>query len=232
MNYCSFNFITKMARTEPFDEHLNEYEQWFTENHWVFQSELEAIRSVIPVKGRGVEIGVGSGIFASPLGIRDGVEPSSTMRRKARERGINAIEGIAEKLPYSAASYDFALMVTTICFVDDIAKSFLEVNRILKNNGAFILGFVDKESPVGKFYLANKERSLFYKDAVFYNTEEVYSYLSGAGFKAVATVQTVFGMLGSLREVQHAKQGKGKGSFIVIKAEKTTSISNYEHMSI
>ena len=232
MNYCSFNFITKMARTKPFDEHLTEYEQWFTENHWVFQSELEAIRSILPVHGSGVEIGVGSGIFASPLGIRDGVEPSSAMRRKARERGINAIDGIAEKLPYPVGSYDFALMVTTICFVDDIVKSFLEVNRILKNNGAFIIGFVDKESTVGKFYLNNKDRSLFYKDAEFYSTEEVYGYLSDTGFKVEATLQTVFGMLGSVREVQHAKQGKGKGSFIVIKAEKTTSISNYEHMSI
>jgi len=78
-----------MARTEPFDEHLNEYE-------------LEAIRSVIPVKGRGVEIGVGSGIFASSPGIKDGIEPSSAMREQARERGINVIEGIAENLPYPA----------------------------------------------------------------------------------------------------------------------------------
>jgi len=53
-------------------------------------------------------------------------------------------------------------MVTTICFVDDVLQSFQEVHRILKTNGAFIIGFVDKESPVGNFYLNDKDRRLFY----------------------------------------------------------------------
>jgi hypothetical protein len=52
-------------KTKPFDEHLADYEQWFTDNHLVFQSELAAIQKVLPDKGNGVEIGVGSGIFAS-----------------------------------------------------------------------------------------------------------------------------------------------------------------------
>ena len=54
-----------MAKTGPFNEHLSEYEQWFSDNHYVFKSELEAIRKALPKKGRGIEIGIGSGIFAS-----------------------------------------------------------------------------------------------------------------------------------------------------------------------
>jgi hypothetical protein len=51
-----------MAKTKPFDEHLAEYEQWFIDSHFVFQSELPAIQKVMPAKCNGIEIGVGSGI--------------------------------------------------------------------------------------------------------------------------------------------------------------------------
>lgn len=207
-------------KTKPFDEHLADYEQWFTDNHFVFQSELAAIQKVLPVTGNGVEIGVGSGIFASLLGIKDGVEPSYAMREKARERNINAINGVAEKLPHPAKSYEYALMVTTLCFVDDAMQSFREVYKILKKNGKFIIGFVDKNSPVGKTYLKNKDENVFYKDAVFYSTEEVYRYLWETGFKIDATWQTVFGVLDDIIKVQEPEMSYGRGSFIVISAIK------------
>lgn len=210
-----------MAKIRPFEEHLNDYEQWFIDNHFVFQSELAAIQKVMPVTFNGIEIGIGSGIFASALGIREGVEPSITMREKARERQIYAIDGVAEKLPFAEKKYDLALMVTTICFVDDIVQSFNEAHRILKKNGIFIIGFVDKNSPVGKIYLENKNQSIFYKDAVFYDTEEIYRYLWTTNFKIDATMQTVFGMLNTIKEVQTPQNGYGKGSFVVIKAIKS-----------
>lgn len=209
-----------MAKTKPFNEHLAEYEQWFIDNHFVFQSELAAIQKVLPVKCNSVEIGAGSGIFASLLGIKDGIEPSYAMRERARERYINAIDGIAEKLPYPDESYEYALMVTTLCFIDDVLQAFKETNRILKKNGAFLIGFVDKNSPVGKIYLKNKNQSVFYKDAVFYSTEEVYKYLWETGFKIDVTLQTVFGMLDKIKEIQVPQNGYGKGSFVVIKAIK------------
>jgi ubiquinone/menaquinone biosynthesis C-methylase UbiE len=212
--------IKKMAKTKPFDEHLDEYEQWFIDNHLVFQSELAAIQKVLPSNGNGVEIGVGSGLFASMLGIKDGVEPSFTMRGKASERYIHAIEGVAEKLPYQNESNDYAMMVTTICFVDDVLQSFKEVNRILKKNGTFIIGFVDKNSPVGKIYLKNKDRSVFYKDADFYSTRKVSDFLYETGFIIETTLQTVFGMLDTIKEVQIPRDGYGNGSFVVIKAIK------------
>lgn len=210
-----------MALTKPFDEHLDEYEQWFSNNHYAYESELEAIRKVLPKEGKGIEIGIGSGIFAVPLGIKEGVEPSKAMRVKAAERGLYVIDGVAEKLPVEDKSYDFALMVTTICFVDDINRSFAEAYRILKENGSLIIGFVDKDSPVGKLYLSFKDQSIFYKDARFYSTEEVYRILRRNNFTLIDTYQTVFGMLNEINEIQEPENGYGKGSFVVIKAEKT-----------
>jgi SAM-dependent methyltransferase len=209
-----------MAKIKPFNEHVSEYEQWFVDHYFVFQSELTALRKAIPEKGAGVEIGIGSGIFALPLKIQDGIEPSPAMRRKAKERGIYPIDGVAEKLPYPDKSYDYSLMVTTICFLDNIIQSFKEVYRILRKKGKFIIGFVDKNSPVGKIYLENREQSLFYKDAIFYNTREIYRYLRKTGFKIDMTWQTVFGSLNDIVEDQKPRKGYGKGSFVVIRARK------------
>ena len=209
-----------MAKTEPFNKHLDQYEEWFSENHYAFQSELAAIREALPRSGRGIEIGIGSGKLAVPLGIKEGIEPSKTMREKAMERGLSVIDGIAENLPVPDNSYDFVLMVTTICFVDDINKSLAESNRILKKYGCIILGFVDRESPVGKLYLSIKDKSIFYKDAIFYSTNEIYKYLMDSNFRIIKTYQTIFDLPKKITEIQKAQNGYGNGSFVVIKAKK------------
>jgi len=216
-----------MAKTKPFDEHLNEYEQWFSDNRYAYESELEAIRNILPEKGKGIEIGIGSGVFAAPLGIIEGIEPSGVMREKAAERGLHVIDGIAENLPLADKSYDFVLMVTTICFVDDISRSFAEAHRILKYDGNLVLGFVDKESLVGKLYLSLKNKSIFYKDARFYSTEEVYRVLWENDFTIISTHQTVFGLLEQINEIQETENGYGKGSFVVIKAKKLAMKVDY-----
>ena len=208
-----------MPETEAFDNHLKEYERWFVDNHYVFQSELNAVRKAIPLGKKGVEIGIGSGIFAQPLGITTGIEPSKAMREKAKTRKINAVDAVAENLPYPDSCIDFALMVTTVCFLDDIYQSFYEVNRILSTNGCLIIGFVDKNSPLGKIYLDHKDESIFYKNATFYSTKDLLGILKNTGFEIKSVYQTVFGKLDEINKVQEVITGYGKGSFVVIKAK-------------
>jgi len=105
-----------MARIEPFEKHPLRYEQWFDKHKFAYESELQAIRKLLPQGGNGLEIGVGSGRFAVPLGIKLGIEPSSKMMQIALRRGIEVIGGVAESLPFRNLQFDFALMVTTICF--------------------------------------------------------------------------------------------------------------------
>ena len=84
----------------------------------------------MPRSENGVEIGVGSGRFAAPLNIKIGVDPSKEMGKIAKKRGINIITGVAESLPLYDSQFDFVMMVTTICFLDDIEKAFNEAYRI------------------------------------------------------------------------------------------------------
>ena len=209
-----------MAKTKPFDENRELYEQWFIKNDYVYKSELKAIRHFIPKQGRGVEIGIGSGLFAKPLGINNGIDPSEQMAELAKKRGLDVVRGVAENLPFEDNSYEFALMVTTICFVDSPEKSLREVFRILRENGSFILAFVDKESTVGREYLKMKKKSIFYRDAVFFSTDELLSLLSETGFEDFEIVQTVFGSLDDVKGIQNFKPGYGDGSFVVISAKK------------
>jgi len=205
-----------MARTEPFDKYLNEYEEWFFEHRFVYESELEAVRHFIPAGKKGIEIGIGTGRFALPFGIKEGVEPSASMRKFVVQKGLTVYEGTAEEIPLPNESYDYALMVTTICFVDDIGKAFKEVKRILKLGGSFIIGLVDKKSNLGKVYEKMKEQNKFYRIATFYSVDEVKDYLGSNGFKDIEIIQTVFGELSNIKSIQHFKKGYGEGGFVVI----------------
>ena len=208
-----------MARTAPFDNYYELYEKWFEDNRFTYLSELKAVQHFIPTDKKGIEIGSGSGKFALPLGIKIGIEPSLKMQKLALSKGMKVINGVAENLSIMNESFDFALMVTTICFLDDIEKSFHEVHRILKPGGFFIIGFVDKDSPLGKLYSKKRAKSKFYKAATFYSALEVINWLKKISFTGIEVIQTIFGnSLEETNSVQDWKDGFGEGSFVVIKA--------------
>jgi SAM-dependent methyltransferase len=206
-----------MPKTEPFEKHSDRYDEWFEKNRDVYNSELEAIRKLIPSPhAKGLEVGVGSGKFAVPLGIKIGVEPSDRMAAKAEKHGIRVFRNVAEDLPFSDSEFDFVLMVTTICFVDDILTSFREAFRVLKTRGCIIVGFVDKESDLGKQYLDKRNTSVFYKEATFFSAQEVCQYLTDAGFGDLTLQQTL--IPGETQET--IQDGFGKGAFVVAKGVK------------
>ena len=207
-----------MPKTAPFNNHSDAYDQWFDNNREIYEAELEAIRRLLPGPGaQGLEVGVGSGKFAAPLGIRVGVEPSENMALRARKLGIKVYPGVAENLPFPDGRFDFALMVTTICFVDDVEKSFREVYRVLKPGGCLIVGFVDKSSALGRLYEERREQSKFYKEATFFSTQQVLAYLGIAGFRTAEINQTLIpGM--STKTIQ---DGFGKGAFVAMKSSRS-----------
>jgi len=212
-----------MARIEPFEKHPLRYEQWFDKHKFAYESELQAIRKLLPQGGNGLEIGVGSGRFAVPLGIKLGIEPSSKMMQIALRKGIEVIGGVAESLPFRNLQFDFALMVTTICFLDNVEVAFNEAYRILKPDGCLIIGFIDKDSPVGQLYQQHKYESVFYKIATFYSVDEVVSCLKKAKFNGFDFSQTIFHNLAEMEGIELVREGYGEGSFVVVRAVKMTT---------
>jgi SAM-dependent methyltransferase len=209
-----------MTGVNAFDNNVDQYEQWFVDYPLAYVSELRAVRELLPANSNGIEIGIGTGRFAAPLGITRGIEPSRPMAELAKKKGIEVIPGVAERLPFRDGEFGFALMVTTVCFLDDRDMAFQEVHRVLKPGGSFIIGFVDRDSPLGQEYLKRKDKSAFYKDATFYTTKDIVAALEQAGFGGFEYRQTLFQPLDEMAEVEPVKEGYGKGSFVVVRAVK------------
>jgi len=208
-----------MPGVNAFDKNVEQYEQWFIDNPLAYVSELHAVKDLLP-EGEGMEVGIGTGRFAAPLGISKGIEPSKAMAELARKKGIKVEQGVAERLPFRGGEFDFCLMVTTVCFLDDMDLAFREAHRVLKPVGAFVIGFVDRDSPLGQEYLKRKDRSAFYKEATFYSVSEIVEHLERAGFGGFEFRQTLFRPLAEMEEVEPVKEGHGKGSFVVVRGRK------------
>lgn len=211
-----------MLQTEIFDKNVAAYEKWYEAYPEVYQSEIAAIKELLqkfPENIQGIEVGLGTGRFALPLGIKEGVEPSEVMSRKAIERGIEVVYGVAESLPYGDLQFDFVLFVT-VCHLANIKHALAEAHRVLKHKGAIIIGFLDKDQSVAKQYLEKRHRSTFFAKATFYSVERIEKLLKGCGFKDLEFNQTLFGGLDEIKEVQIPQPGFGKGSFVVVKAIK------------
>ncbi|MBN1621516.1 MAG: methyltransferase domain-containing protein [Endomicrobiales bacterium] len=211
---------TKKGDVNVFDRYSERYDRWFERNRLAFLSELKALKKVVPKAGDGLEVGVGTGKFAESLGIKAGIDPSKRMLAIARKRGIEIYEGYGESLPFKDESFDYLLLVVTICFVKDADKVINEANRVLKPKGKVIIGIIDANSFLGKYYRQRKD-SPFYKNAKFYSPREVIKLIGKYGFRRIKTYQTLFKIPETLKAVDAVKTGFGRGSFVVISGAKT-----------
>jgi ubiquinone/menaquinone biosynthesis C-methylase UbiE len=207
-----------------FDHSALEYDDWFVRHELAYQSELVAIKTLMPTQGNGLEIGVGTGRFAGPLGIKVGVEPAKAMSVIARKRGIKVIEAYAEELPFENGSFDFVLMVTVLCFLADPFRALCEATRVLKPRGRLIVGIIDPDSPLGQAYETNKKKSKFYRQAKFHPVGQVLEWLEDLGYADLKTCQTLFQDSATAKVIQPVKKGHGEGIFVVIAGEKSCAV--------
>jgi len=201
-----------------FDKYYKKYDLWYERNRFAYLSELEAIKKVLPKKGKGLEIGVGTARFAKPLGIKYGIDPSKKMLEIAKKKGVNVRLGYGEKLPFKDSTFDYVAIIITLCFVKDPIKVLSEAKRVLKKNGKIIIAIVDRGSFLGKFY--QRKKSVFYKQAKFFSVKETTWLLKKIGFIRFSYYQTIFKLPENTDSIEKPKKGFGKGGFVVISGEK------------
>jgi len=200
-----------------FDKNWERYDDWFEKHKNTYSSELKALKKVIP-EGFGLEVGVGSGRFAQPLGARLGIDPSRNMLKLAKERGIQVIQGVGESLPLKDCIFDFVLIVVTLCFIKDAIRVLNEADRVLKKGGRLIVGEINKNSQLGRLYEAKRKKSEFYKAAIFYSSNEIIELFSNVGIKYIGSYQTLLQSpyVQEIEEEEEPVKGLDKGGFVVI----------------
>ncbi len=201
-----------------FDRYYKRYDGWYKKNKFAYLSEVAAIKRILPKGGRGLEIGVGTGRFASALGTRYGVDPSKNMLRFAKRRGINVLLSAGERLPFRDRSFSYVTIIITICFVNHPKEVLREAKRVLRKGGKLIVGIIDKNSFLGRFY--QNKKSVFYKHARFFSVNELVSFLKSIGFYKFTFYQTIFDFPDKINKVEEPKKGFGRGGFVAIGGKK------------
>jgi hypothetical protein len=86
-----------------------------------------------------------------------------------------------------------------------------------------VIGFIDRDSPLGRDYLAHQAQSVFYREATFYSADEVEQLLGEAGFTIRAWGQTLSHSLAETCAIEPLQPGRGRCSFVVVSASKAPS---------
>lgn len=168
-----------------FDQHAEDYDKWFDspDGKELFRVEVEAVRLLMKGLERPfLEIGVGTGRFAEALGIELGIDPSASALAIAEKRGVRVLKAAGGKLPLEDQSFGAVFLLFTLCFVADPAAALSEAKRVLKKNGALIVGLINKDSPWGRLYETKKSQGHpLYRDAHFYRIGEAEALLTESG---------------------------------------------------
>ena len=119
------------------------------------------------------------------------------------------MQGTAEQLPFGPATFDHVLTVTTICFVESAAGLLAEAHRVLKPAGTLVVGFIDRDSPLGRQYVEHQAASDFYRDATFYSSAMVGDLMVKAGFRIERWAQTIAGPVEPMPAIEPVRPGRG-----------------------
>jgi ubiquinone/menaquinone biosynthesis C-methylase UbiE len=183
-----------LSTAQIFDRYYNKYDLWYLRNAIIASNELETILSLLDYPYHPcIEIGVGTGWFSMKLMCDLGVDPSYNMLLKAKQRGIEVVQGTGEYTPARTGFFKAVIIIVTICFVDDPVPVLKEARRIIDVNGRLIVCIVPRNSQWGEHYISmGKKGHPFYSVARFYTSEELVNMAYNSGF-------TLEKCMGSLR---------------------------------
>jgi ubiquinone/menaquinone biosynthesis C-methylase UbiE len=97
-----------------------------------------------------LEVGCGTGLllerFAGMCKAAKGVDLSPGMLEKARQRGLDVLEGSATALPFDDASFDVAVSFKVLAHIPDIRTALAEMTRVVRPGGHVIAEFYNPRS--------------------------------------------------------------------------------------
>jgi ubiquinone/menaquinone biosynthesis C-methylase UbiE len=167
-----------------FDSFASKYDKWFETGlgKYVLDSEMElTLKLAEPKQGEKVlDIGVGTGIFASELmkygADITGIDVSEKMLELARSKGVNNVFiGNAESLDFPDESFDLVISITALEFIKAPEKAISEMVRVCKKGGRVVVGTLGSDSwwASKRTKAARKDPESVFGDARFYSFNEL-----------------------------------------------------------
>ncbi|MDA8040211.1 MAG: class I SAM-dependent methyltransferase [Actinomycetota bacterium] len=178
-----------------FEDLAARYDAWYdmASGRKLFDLELRCLRPLLSGTGPPrLEVGVGSGRFATALGIEVGLDPARAPLDLAARRGVRVVQGAGEQLPFADHGFNVVILVVTLCFADDPAGLLDEVRRVLRPGGSLVVGLVPGDSAWGQAYEEKRRAGHpFYQGAHFLTLADHLGLLGRAGFEVVAARSTL-----------------------------------------
>ncbi len=112
------------------------------------------------LKGKGIDLGCGTGFLFKRDKQIVGVDISFEMVKKYKEKNPFAVVGDIENLPFKKSSFDFAVSNFSLHWTD-FSKSLIEIRRILKKSSYFVFNIPIKGSLRIVSEILNKENFEF-----------------------------------------------------------------------
>jgi SAM-dependent methyltransferase len=130
------------------------YHAWYEtpRGAWIAGRELDLVDDLWCLRpGESVlDVGCGTGYFGSALAARGaavtGLDPNAEVLAFARRHapGVAVVGGTAAALPFADGTFDYALAMTSLCFVANPAQALHEMWRVSRR--AVMLGLLHRRS--------------------------------------------------------------------------------------
>ena len=85
--------------------------------------------------------------------------------------------------------FDLVLMMTVICFLDNIHAAFHEAHRVLGRDGTLVAGFIEYGGEIVQKYRDSTVKGRFLQFATFRTTNAVSGFFREAGFKDISVLR-------------------------------------------
>ena len=181
--------------TGVFDASAADYDAWYDRHPQMYAAEIAAVERMVDREAGGsgpaLEIGVGSGRFAGPLGIDVGVDLAPRMVALANSHGCRAVVGDAERLPFRDGAFTWTAFLTSLCFMADPARVLREAWRVTSPGGFVVVAFLNRLSAEGRAREAAKATDAYFASASLLSGPELAGLLGRAGFAPEDSCQVV-----------------------------------------
>lgn len=182
-----------------------EYHNWYetVRGRWIGEVEFRLVRRLLDAKPAEsvLDVGCGTGFFThrfARAGAKvTGLDPNiEWLAFAAAQAGTdeNYVAGRAERLPFPDRSFDHAVSIAALCFLDDPRRGLTEMLRVARRR--FAVGLLNRSSTL-YFEKGRHGGSGAYRGAHWYTPAEVGGFFDGLNVARLSVRTAIFDARGN-----------------------------------